>query len=528
MAGAFFGGIIKTMKIIFSKKNTGMISITALVFMAVFVMVLTGLLTTSISQKKVQKSKEQGDQALQIAEAGLDYYKWFLAHYPDDLTDGTGVPGPYVHDYVDPEAGALGKFSLSVGGNLQCGSLARVNISSTGWLDANPSVTKVVSAVYGRPTVGEYSYILDSDVWAGPDRIIYGPYHSNGGIRMDGTNFAQVTSAKTTWNCTGNYGCSPNQPTAPGVVGSGPGSALWSSPVVSIAFNNITLNLGDMKNKTASTTPGVCTVGQTYGCYFAPSGGSNRGYHAKFLSDGRMELYRVTATRSTWEYNSSTGWAQENNLILADTPVAGSPFTLPTSCGMVFVEDKLWVEGTVKGKISIAAADLGAADPDLILSGNIDYTTLDGSDGLLALGENRVLVPLDSPNDMIVRGIFMAQKGYFGRHCFRIGTDGTGCSVNTPCNSGGNNFCRVPVSSPPATSFCGNDYRNCVKRNSMTIYGTVVSSGRVGTKWNCGGSYCSGYSSRTDSYDSKLATDPPPLTPAISDTYKFLEWSQDK
>jgi hypothetical protein len=403
-----------------------------------------------------------------------------------------------------------------------------VSIASTGWLDANPNLKKVVSAVYGRPTVGEYSYILDSDVYAGSDRIIYGPYHSNGGIRMEGTNFAQVTSAKTTWNCTGSYGCSPDNSNAPGVVGGGPGFALWSWPVIPVVFNNITLSLGDMKTKTASTTPGICVAGQAYGCYFAPSGGSNRGYRAKFLNDGRMELYRVTATRSTWEMNAAGVWAQENNLILADTPVAGSPFTLPTACPMVFVEDKLWVEGTVKGKISIAAADLGAIDPDLILSGNIEYTTLDGSDGLLAIGENRALVPLDSPDNMTIRGIFMAQKGYFGRHCFRIAPDGTGCGQAAPCNSGGNNFCRVPVSSPPAGSFCGNDYRNCAKRNSMTIYGTIVSSGRVGTKWNCGGSYCSGYNTRTDSYDSKLANDPPPLTPAISDTYKFLQWSQDR
>jgi hypothetical protein len=515
------------MKILFSQKNSGIISITALVFIAVFVVVLTGLLSTSISQKKVQKSKEQGDQALQIAEAGLDYYKWFLAHYPGDLKDGTGAAGPYVHDYPDPEGGSLGKFSLEMGGNVRCGSVARVNILSTGWVNENPNNKKTVSGVYGRPTVGEYSYILDSDVWAGADRIIYGPYHSNGGVRMDGTNFAQVTSAKPTWNCTGNYGCNPNQPAAPGVVGSGPGSALWSSPVVPIAFNNITLNLGEMKDKTASTTSGVCTVGQSYGCYFASLGGSNKGYHARFLSDGRMELYRVTATRPTWEYNSSGGWVQENNIILADTPVAGSPFTLPASCPMVFVEDKLWIDGTVKGKISIAAANLGAADPDLILSGNINYTTLDGSDGLLAIGENRVLVPLDSPNDMTVRGIFMAQKGYFGRHCFRLALDGTGCSESAPCNTGGNNHCRVPVSQPSAGSFCGTNYRNCVKRNSMTIYGTVVSSGRVGTKWSCGGSYCSGYSTRIYSYDSKHAKKTPPFAPPINHTYKFLQWSQD-
>jgi hypothetical protein len=213
----------------------------------------------------------------------------------------------------------------------------------------------------------------------------------------------------------------------------------------------------------------------------------------------------VASTKSTIEQDTSGILSTENNIIATQNLVAGSPFTLPTACPMIFVEDKLWVDGTVKGKISIAAADLGATDPDLILSGNIGYTTLNGSDGLLAIGENRVLVPLESPNDMTARGIFIAQKGYFGR----------------------NYITAIPSGSPPSGSFCGGSWNNCLLRNSMTLYGTVVSNGRVGTKWNCG-YYCQGYNTRTDSYDSKLANNPPPLTPTISDQYKFLEWRQER
>lgn len=485
------------------QKNTGVISITALVFTGVFVMVLTGLLSTIISQKKVQEGKEQGDQALQIADAGLDYYKWFLAHFPDDMQDGTGIPGPYVHDYIDPESGSnIGKYSLGITGNYQCGNLSTVKITSTGWVDTNPNIKKIVSGTYGRPTIGEYSYILNSDVWAGEDRVITGPYHSNGGIRMDGTNSAQVTSAKTTWSCTSSFGCSPTA-TKNGVFGGGSGFALWSYPVPLVDFGKVTLSLSDMKDKTASTTPSVCTAGQMYGCYFPASGGVNKGYHAVFLNDGTMNLYKVTATRSTNETNTSLVSATENNLIRTQVLVAGSPFTLPTACPIVFVEDKLWIDGTVKGKVSIAAADIGAADPDIILSGNIEYTTLNGNDGLLAIGENRVLVSFDSPNDMTVRGIFVAQKGYFGRNY-----------INTN-----------PSGSPFGGTFCAGGWNACRIRNSMTIYGTVVSNGRVGTKWCCPSQ---GYNFRTDSYDSRISDNPPPLTPTISDQYKFLKWSQDK
>ncbi len=63
--------------------------------------------------------------------------------------------------------------------------------------------------------------------------------------------------------------------------------------------------------------------------------------------------------------------------------------------------------------------------------------------------------------------------------------------------------------------------------------GTIVSNGRVGTKWGytiwpqCVNSW-SGYNVRYNSYDRKLATDPPPLTPYVSSEYKFVEWGEKK
>jgi hypothetical protein len=328
---------------------------------------------------------------------------------------------------------------------------------------------------------------------------------------MDGTNYAQVTSAIINppgWNCTSNYGCNPAQPNAVGVVGNGPGFALWSFPVASISFNSIAGDIGKMKNNTASTTPGICTAGQTYGCYFPSWGGSpsGKGYHAVFQNDGRMNLYRVTNLKKTREMGPSGIIADEYTNIGNQVLVTGSPFTLPAACPIVFVEDNLFIDGTVKGKISIVAADLDGTNPDLVLSGNINYTTTNGNDGLLAIGENRVIIPLDSPNNMTVNGIFIAQKGYFGR----------------------NYISSIPWGTSAGSYFCGAGWDTCLKRNSMNIYGTVVSSGRVGTKWTSGGVYVQGYNFRTDYYDSKISDYPPPFTPHISDTFKFLKWSQDR
>jgi hypothetical protein len=137
---------------------------------------------------------------------------------------------------------------------------------------------------------------------------------------------------------------------------------------------------------------------------------------------------------------------------------------------------------------------------DVILSGNITYSATDGSDGLTLIAENALLIPLLSPDYMELRGIFIAQKDQVGRHHY---------------TSSGSY--RVPAS-----------YTSYVKQSQLTIVGTIVSNGRVGTQWTSGGVWTSGYGIRNNAYDRRLATDPPPLTPYTSDEYRFVEWREEE
>ena len=162
----------------------GYITITVLVFATVFGVILTALIGFVFTQNRLQIAKEHHARALQVAEAGLDYYKWFLAHFPGDVTHGTGEPGPYELAYADPETGTVGSFSLEVEGETFCGAVNAVAITSTGWTDSEPGLTRTVFAKYARPSVAEYSFIINSNVWAGADRIIRGPYHSNGVVSV--------------------------------------------------------------------------------------------------------------------------------------------------------------------------------------------------------------------------------------------------------------------------------------------------------------------------------------------------------
>ena len=459
-----------------------------LVFSFVFVILLTGATTFIVQQRSIQLNRVENERALQIAEAGLEYYKWFLAHYPNDMQNGTGGPGPYVMDYKDPEGGTIGKYSLDISGVSQCGQIERVDITSTGWTLAEPAITRTVYGRYSRPTVADYAYIINSNVWAGSDRKIYGPYHSNGGIRMDGTNYAEVTSAQTSWLCTSSFGCNPSQ-NVDGVFGSGPNSSLWKYPSSNIDFAGITLDLVQIKS-----------LAQSGGLYFSQLSGASprRGYHLVFQSDGTVDVYGVNNSSRIWSYDSEDGWGQRYEVITSEN-FLGS-YTVPANCSVIFVEDKVWIEGVVKGKVTVASADVTnpVYNTDVILNGSLTYANADGSDGLTLLAQNNIRIPLLSPDNMKLYGIFIAQQGHFGRNYYT--------------KSGSRD---VPEY-----------YNSYVLRNSLDIVGSIVSNGRVGTKWSCGGTYCSGYANRTNAYDTALADAPPPLTPAVSPDYRFIVWSE--
>lgn len=474
-----------------SRRQAGYLVVLLLVFGAVFFTIFTAFMGFTITGKKVSNAKLNSEQSLQIAEAGLAYYKWFLSHNPDNITNATTTPGPYVIAYSDPEGSAIGEYSLAVDGNLACGAVTSIDITSTANTYAEPSIKRTVFARYARPNVAEYSHIVNANVWAGPDRQIYGPYHSNGFVRMDGTNNSKVTSGQTSGQCQDIDVCTSSVPpfasnttVVNGVFGAGPRPDLWSSPTPPISFTGVTVDLSNIQTK--ATTGG--------GKYFANSGGG--GYYVVFNSNG---TYTVSQIKQSKAQGNAYGHAKN---FLNSSKLIGT-YSVPASCSVIFFEDDIWIEGVVSGKVTIAAADLDTAgvDPTITIIGNLTYANTDS--GLLAIAEKDVLIGLDVPDDMFISGIFIAQTGWFGRKHFSTYYSNSATTVNI-----------------------SNSLSQDIYKNSLTTTGTVVSNGRVGTKWTCSGVYCSGFNYRYDYYDRGLAIDPPPLTPKTSDNYQFIEWRE--
>lgn len=471
------------------KTAPGSFVILTLVFSGVFLTLISSLAGYIFVEKRAQLAQENREKSLHLAEAGLEYYRWYLAHNPGDLTHGTGNPGPYEFTLSDPEGAPLGTFSISVEGETYCGVETDIRIRSTGRTFADQTLSRTVEARYARPTVAEYSHIVDANVWAGDDRVISGPYHSNGGVRMDATHNATVSSGVSSWLCTSSFGCSPNQ-NQDGVFGSGSNPDLWQFPTTPVDFAGISVNLSDLRGYALADGNHV-------------PNSDRYGYRIIFNGDGTFTARRITSATQVWGYSTENGWEEERRVV--GNQQSGTTYTINPDCPVVFVEDDVWLEGVVEGKVVLVAANVTSpgVDHSITLNGNITYA--DGvDDGITVIAEENILVGVNVPNEMTIHGVFIAQNGRFGR----------------------NHYCTYDCSSERGNQGLPGSLDEYVTRSTLNTVGSVVSKNRVGTKWTSGGIFISGFNQRNDTYDRALAEAPPPFTPVVSEDFLLRSWRE--
>jgi hypothetical protein len=211
-----------------------------------------------------------------------------------------------------------------------------------------------------------------------------------------------------------------------------------------------------------------------------------KGYHVKFKNNGTFEAWIITGLSSTYAYNLEEGWHYDYFTITSE--YLYNTYAIPSDCSVIFIEDDIWVEGQVLGKVTLASANLlnPSVDTDVVLLGNI-ISVQDGRDSLALIGERNVLIGPQSPDQMDLEGIFIAQKGLFGR----------------------------------------NHYPNNIK-SLLRIHGSIVSNGRVGTQWISGSTITSGYSQRETYFDTNLIYSPPPFVPYVEPDFKIINWDEMK
>ncbi len=482
--------------------HAGAITLLVVIFGAIFLAVLASLSGYLLSQSRLQALTRVRTEALSIAEAGLDYYHWHLAHFPTDFANGTGSPGgSYPVVIPDPQGGTAGTATLTITPNTSCHQTLSVDIASSGASAEDPSHPVTVVARYAEPSIAAYNVVTNNSIWFGSSETLNGPVHANNGIHEDGPNNAPVTSAVSSWTCPSFLGC--HGETEPGVFGNGSNPSLWQFPVPNVDFTAIASDFSADKS-----------VAQAYGIYLPRySTGSqpqstayHKGYHLVFHApdasypNGSVTVTKVNPGKVNNVYLLDTSkYATEYSLISGET--SSHTYTLPSDCGLIFVEDNAWIEGTIPGKVTVIAAnpDTPGIAPDVFIRGNITYVSADGSDGLTVIAQHDVLIAPDAPYNLTINGIFVAQTGSFGRNGY--------------WNS---------------TTFCNGTYE---PRGAFTLHGTIVASLYESETWvighPCGTEPNAGYQTTNNSPDRTLATDPPPFTPITSSQWDFVDWRQE-
>lgn len=438
--------------------------------------------TSNIRHSLQIRSREQ---AFQIAEAAIENYRWYLAHNVEGKTtsqiqtfwDGgtaRGVDTPYEADYTDPVAGTIGRYRIEVTPPDAGSTIALVQ--ATGWTYKYPNLVRVIQVRLRRPSWSEHAVLANDFMRFGSGTSVYGKIHSNAGIRFDGIAHNIVTSSVCNYNDPDHSGgnelgvhthVSPTDPlpTCPGATPPArtdvfeAGRAL---EVTTIDFNGVLGDLNYMKSEAQSGS----------GVYFTGTGVNNRGTHIELRTDGTFRARQVRTYNTAYSITAYNG--------------SWTTYTIPDD-GIIFVEDNVWLYGTVNDRrVTVVAADLvGGPAPSVYILNDIRYTNSDGRDIIGVIAQNSIEIGWASESDLQIDAALLAQQGRVGREHYTS----KGYSPDT--------------------------------KSIITVNGAIATNLRYGFAWTDG----TGYQTRNLYYDNNLLYYPPPYFPTGTE-YEMDLWEE--
>ena len=490
----------------------GFITPLILVIASVFIIFGVSLINWAVTEHKDTTRNIRRVQSLQVAEAGVNYYKWHLAHDSSDYMDGNSwccnndpvltladcgnVCGLYVHEYKDYDDNIIGEFSLQIIPS-ETGSTINT-IKSTGYAYGNNSIKKKVTARVGKRSLAEYSFLSNDPLIFSSTSTVSGPVHSNGAIEFNGTCSAEVTSSVS-------------------VTGSGGPVSFWRAPVLAIDFSLFTVSLGDIKadaiangiyfgdnaqvcgdgvcDKTeddlicladclVSCGNDVCNSGETN--ITCPADCSLEGFLVEFKTDATVDIYSVDSLESPLQYWHYPGWNPAEAEEIQNKTLLGN-YAIPSN-GLIFIENDIWVEGTVNGRVTLAAARFPENLDEytkIWINDNVQYLARDGNHNLGLITQGDILIPRHAPTDLTIDATLLSQygKGLYFRY-----------------------------------------YKSNIVKDSIENYGGIITYLRSGVKY--GNPVVNGYVNSSYIYNNNLTFSPPPSFPT-SENFEILSWTEE-
>ncbi len=465
----------------------GFILMVVLIMISLFLFISMGAISFGVLQQKLNLAKIAEEQALYVAEAGVNYYRWVLYNDPEepcDLDSGGCVKEVGPVEFTDETGEKKGYYKLYITPpDLDASTI--VTIRAEGWMEAYPDIKRVIEVKCGQPSLSSYTFLTNSSAWFGENETLVGKVHTNEGIRMDGDNDSLVLSSNDYYICSSGHGCSyyncsyPCTWTyygcnCPGVWGDGPNDDLWDYPVPNVNFD---IDLDDLKED-----------GQSEDGFFREDSGSY-GYHIVFREGGVFDLSRVTKLNSYLiQYDASEeDWdccVYKQESIKKEEFI--NTYSIPDN-GVIFFEDNVWVQGIIEGRATLVAATPSGEPASILINNKIEYASRDNNNSFGLIGQNHIKVLRDAPNDMVIDGVLFAKEGRIFRNYY-----------------------------PNAPEI----------KNDIEVYGSIISNKSWTWTWVDGsGDVIDGYRNTLSVYDPNASLLPPPHFPTTGN-YKFISWKE--
>ena len=502
-----------------SRVSQGLILVNVLVFSVIALIITMALVSWGTTLLKSSEQIASSQQAFEIAESGIDYYRWHLSNLPSDYYDGnasTTSPGPYVHTFQDKNGTTIGQFSLTITPPATGTTVVTVKSKGTTFGSSTLSnVSRSIQAQFAIPSFAQYAVIANAAMYFGAGTVIYGPVQSNYGIHFDGIAHNIVSSALsefvdpdlnngieqygvyTTGDPTGNNSGGP--PPLPAPADSSIFLAGRQFPVPVIDFGNITTDLHSLQ-----------ALADLNDSDYQISGNGYLGYYILLHTNDTYDIYKVTSLVSLSNSCSSdaanlAGQTQANDgwgsWSIANKTLLHSAVPFPSN-GVIFVQDNLWIDGSINtARLTIA---VGVFPPDtsksITINNNLTYTNFNGKDVLGLVSQNNINVGFASTDNLTIDAALIAQSGRVGRYYY---------SSN----------CTSPIDpNYPSTSA----HQTYYDRTTLNLFGMIASFSRYGFAYTDG----TGYTNRNITYDNNLLYGPPPSFPLATNQYSTISWDE--
>ena len=473
---------------IFPQKLTGSILIQVVVFTSIALFLIGGLVNWGRLLIKTADHQAARLQSFLIAESGTEYYRWHLSHDADDYQDGTGIAGPYIHNFKNKDDITIGTFELTIAPPEPGSTL--VTIDSKGSTTNTPSSHRTIRTELAFPSLAKYAVAANDTMRFGEGTEVFGPIHSNGGIRFDGIAHNIISSEEYSYkdpdhSAGDEYGVhthvSPQDPLPDTPLPLRPDVFLAGRTVAAppVDFDGITATLSDLKTKA-----------QNGGNYFSSSG--DQGYHIVLNTNDTFDIYTVTSMVPAPDHcvsgEESRTWSIQSESLLSNN-------TFPSN-NVIFAEDHLWIDGTMNtARLTIAVGRFPEAPgqyKDIIINHSILYTNYDGQDSLGLIAQGNISAGMVSDDILRIDAALVAKNQRVGRYYYDPPKDG------------------IDNCSPYHI------------RDTITLYGMIATNQRYGFAYVDG----TGYQHRNIIYDANLLYGPPPNFPLTSDQYEIISWKE--